>query len=48
MIKLSLEKQVNCIAEGQLQPLVLLLLDVLLKLNLTSLVLTFGESVQKM
>ena len=31
MIKLSLEKQVNSISDGQLQPLVLLLPDVLLK-----------------
>ena len=54
MIKLSLEKQVNSITHGQVQPLVLLLPDVLLKSKADNTVksyisgLTFGESGQKM
>ena len=54
MIKLSLEKQVNSITDGQLQPLVLLLPDVLLKFKADNTIkyyisgFTFAESGQKM
>ena len=54
MLKLSLEKQVNSVTDGQLQPLVLLLPDVLLKSKADNTIkyyisgLTFGEFGQKM